>query len=436
MNFFDTLKPLDNLGYNHSYEDYEYQLELIKKAQTGDEQALEELIIINKGLIMNVAIESFYYSKDRDDIIQEAIEAFIKAVYGFNTLSNARFSTYVSATIRNKLSNYVRDTMQISVPRYKIQELKKYKKARTILLQQLNREPTIQEISNYLEFSIEKTYELYNLIATEPISLNSLINGEDTELGDLQEDIQSLNPIDEIEKNTFLTSIFSLLLTSNLKNKEIIVLILRNGIYAPKQTLDSIGKIYGVTRERIRKIEETAIKKICANPNILCFLDYIDDPDFIKRKLSINLFIQNNPFSNVYPDFYSFFPEYTEEEIDNIILNLSKNDLIFIKELDNIPKYNVPEKEKLFKLIIIIYDELFKKYRRRILITPDYVFKNLRITLSQSLSKEEKQKLESIYSEINLLKISPSLRNGHNLYDRFPKYTIDEVNRALIYIYH
>ena len=115
-------------------------------------------------------------------------------------------------------------------------------------------------------------------------------------------------------------------------------------------------------------------------------------------------------------------------------MNLSKNDLIFIKELDNIPKYNVPEKEKLFKLIIIIYDELFKKYRRRILITPDYVFKNLRITLSQSLSKEEKQKLESIYSEINLLKISPSLRNGHNLYDRFPKYTIDEVNRALIYI--
>ena len=149
MNFFDTLKPLDNLGYNHSYEDYEYQLELIKKAQTGDEQALEELIIINKGLIINVAIESFYYSKDRDDIIQEAIEAFIKAVYAFNTSSNTRFSTYVSATIRNKLSNYVRDTMQISVPRYKIQELKKYKKARTMLFQQLNREPTIQEISNY-----------------------------------------------------------------------------------------------------------------------------------------------------------------------------------------------------------------------------------------------------------------------------------------------
>ena len=114
--------------------------------------------------------------------------------------------------------------MQISVPRYKIQELNKYKKARTILLQQLNREPTLEEISEYLEFSIEKTYELYSLIATEPISLNSLIIGEDTEVGDLQEDVQALNPIDEIGKNIFLTSIFSLLLTSNLKNKEIIVL--------------------------------------------------------------------------------------------------------------------------------------------------------------------------------------------------------------------
>lgn len=434
MSLFDSIKTMDNLGYNHSYEDYEYQLELIRKAKTGDNQALEELIIINQGLILTNAIESFYFSKDRDDIIQEAIEAFINAVYHFNVSSKTKFSTYVTIAISNKLSNYVRDTMKISIPRYKAQELNKYKKARTKLFQVLNREPTIKEIADYLDFTIDKTYELYNLITKEPVSLNALINGEDTELGDLQEDIFAINPLDETYKKTFSTSIFSLLLTSNLTNKEIIVLILRNGIYSSKLTLNEIGIIYGVTKERIRKIEENAIKKIHLNPNILCFLDYIDDADYAKRKLSINLSIQNNPFSNIYPDFYSFFPEYTEEEIDDVLLNLSKDDLVFIKEINNLKKYNTQAKEKLLKIIIKIYDELFKKYKKRPLITPDYVFKNIRVKKPLDLSLENKERLKIIYQEINLLKISPSLREGHNLYDRFPKYTMEEVNRGLIYI--
>lgn len=434
MSLFDSIKTMDNLGHNHSYEDYDYQLELIRKAKTGDNQALEELIIINQGLILTIAKDNFYLVDDIDDLVQEGIEGFINAIYHFNVSSDTKFSTYASTAIRNKVSSYIQDNQKISIPRYKVQELNKYKKARAKLLQVLNREPTIKEIADYLDFSLEKTYELYNLIENAPISLNKLINGEDTELGDFQINTSSVNPIDEIEKKTTITTLFKLLLTSNLTNKEIIVLILRNGINSSKLTLNEIGIIYGVTKERIRKIEENAIKKIHLNPNILCFLDYIDDADYAKRKLSINLSIQNIPFSNLYPDFYSFFPEYTEEEIDDILLNLSKDDLVFIKEINNLKKYNTPEKEKLLKLIIKIYDELFKKYKKRPLITPDYVFKNIRVKNPLNLSLENKERLKIIYQEINLLKISPSLREGHNLYDRFPKYTMEEVNRGLIYI--
>lgn len=434
MSLFDSIKTMDNLGYNHSYEDYDYQLELIRKAKTGDNQALEELIIINQGLILTIAKDNSYLVDDFDDLVQEGIEGFINAIYHFNVLSDTKFSTYASTAIRNKVSSYIQDNQKISIPRYKVQELNKYKKARAKLLQVLNREPTIEEIADYLDFTIDKTYELYNLITKAPVSLNALINGEDTELGDLQENIFAINPLDETNKKTFPTSIFSLLLTSNLTNKEIIVLILRNGINSSKLTLNEIGIIYGVTKERIRKIEENAIKKIHLNPNILCFLDYIDDVDYAKRKLSINQSIQNNPFSNIYPDFYSFFPEYTEEEIDDVLLNLPKDDLIFIKELNNLKKYNAQAKEKLLKIIIKIYDELFKKYKKRPLITPDYVFKNIRVKNPLNLSLENKERLKTIYQEINLLKISPSLREGHNLYDRFPKYTMEEVNRGLIYI--
>lgn len=88
----------------------------------------------------------------------------------------------------------------------------------------------------------------------------------------------------------------------------------------------------------------------------------------------------------------------------------------------------------MLKIIIKIYDELFKKYKKRPLITPDYVFKNIRVKKPLDLSLENKERLKIIYQEISLLKISPSLREGHNLYDRFPKYTMDEVNRGLMYI--
>lgn len=204
MSLFDSIKTMDNLGHNHSYEDYDYQLELIRKAKTGDNQALEELIIINQGLILTIAKDNSYLVDDIDDLVQEGIEGFINAIYHFNVSSDTKFSTYASTAIRNKVSSYIQDNQKISIPRYKVQELNKYKKTRAKLLQVLNREPTIEEIADYLDFSLEKTYELYNLIENAPVSLNKLINGEDTELGDFQINTSSVNPIDEIEKKLLL----------------------------------------------------------------------------------------------------------------------------------------------------------------------------------------------------------------------------------------
>lgn len=208
MNIFDSIKKMNNLGYNRSYEDYEYQLELIRKAKAGDNQALEELIIINQGLILTIAKDNSYLVDDFDDLVQEGIEGFINAVYYFNVASDTKFSTYASTAIRNKVSSYIQDNQKISIPRYKVQELYKYKKARAKLLQVLNREPTIKEIADYLDFTIDKTYELYNLITKAPVSLNALINGEEKELGDFQINTSSVNPIDEIEKKYYYYNIF------------------------------------------------------------------------------------------------------------------------------------------------------------------------------------------------------------------------------------
>ena len=429
---------------SNSFVDKEQQLELIKRAQYGDKNAKEELILSNSRLVLLVIKNYINMENDIDDLIQEGLIALANAIDKFDISNGTNFSTYATVAIKSRITNYLRNTNIINIPAYQMTNIRRYKRTRNKLLNELGKEPSIQEISNYLELSLEKTMELYNLIANEPISLNDVIangDGGDTEIGDLQEDVKVVSLLKEAEQESLEASILDLLLSSNLTDEEIIILMFRTGINTPmniKLSLDEIGELFGITKEGVRQKETKAINKLYTNPKLLNYIEYVQNPDLIKRKISIKQEIQNRPFSLFYPDFYAFFPEYNEEELDKIILTLSKKDLLFIKELDSknkeLQKYHHKDEETLFKIINTIYDKLFKEYGRRPLITPNYVFLNINTKHPITTIKDNQDRLKTILLKINLMKISTSLRGEHNLYDRFPGYTVEEVNRSLIYI--
>lgn len=429
---------------SNSFVDKERQFELIKKAQYGDKNAREELILSNSRLVLLVIKNYIYMENDIDDLIQEGLIALANAIDKFDISNGTNFSTYATVAIKSRITNYLRNTNIINIPAYQMTNIRRYKRIRNKLLNESGKEPSIQEISNYFELSLEKTMELYNLIVNEPISLNDvIINGDndDTEIGDLQEDVKAVSLLKKAEQESLEASILDLLLSSNLTDEEIIVLMFRTGINTSmniKLSLDEIGELFGITKEGVRQKEAKAINKLYTNPKLLNCIEYVQDPDLIKRRISIKQKIQNRPFSLFYPDFYAFFPEYNEEELEQIILTLPKKDLFFIKELDlknkEPQKYHPKDKETLFKIINTIYDKLFKEYGRRPLITPNYVFLNINTKNPITTIKDNQDRLKTILLKINLMKISTSLRGEHNLYDRFPGYTVEEVNRSLIYV--
>lgn len=240
----------------------EDEKELAIKAAQGDSAAKEKLINSNLKLVVSIAKKFQGNGISFLDLIQEGNIGLIAAIDKFDNSLGYRFSTYAYYWIKTTISRAVnQQNRSIRIPVYMVEKLSKYKKIEQELSQKYNREPTENEIAEKMDISVREIRELKEYLS-DTVSLDAPI-GEDKEdsFGSFVEDSSNGNPADNYEKEDMSKILLKVLDT--LPEREAGILKMRFGIgYSSPLTLEEVGKRYSLTRERVRQIESSALKKM------------------------------------------------------------------------------------------------------------------------------------------------------------------------------
>ena len=252
------LKEIGRINLLTSDEEFEYA----KRAEEGDEEAKRMLAESNLRLVVSIAKRYVGRGMLFLDLIQEGNIGLMKAVDKFDPTKGYKFSTYATWWIRQAITRAIADQARtIRVPVHMVETINKLARVQRQLTQDLNREPTDEEIAKKLRISIDKVREVYK-ISQDPVSLETPIGEEDdSHLGDFIKDERTMGPEEYATIEMLKEELQGVLGT--LTDREEKVLRLRFGLDDGQcRTLEEVGQIFGVTRERIRQIEAKALRKL------------------------------------------------------------------------------------------------------------------------------------------------------------------------------
>ena len=252
------LKEIGRINLLSNDEEFEYA----KLAEQGDEYAKNMLAESNLRLVVSIAKRYVGRGMLFLDLIQEGNIGLMKAVDKFDPSKGYKFSTYATWWIRQAITRAIADQARtIRIPVHMVETINKLARIQRQLTQELNREPTDEELAKKIGISVEKVREVYK-ISQDPVSLETPIGEEDdSHLGDFIKDERTMSPEEYATIEMLKEELSGVLLT--LTEREEKVLRLRFGLDDGQcRTLEEVGQVFNVTRERIRQIEAKALRKL------------------------------------------------------------------------------------------------------------------------------------------------------------------------------
>ncbi len=277
----DIVKQILNESFKYKILPADELKEIAIKYQNGSREAYEKLFLHNMRLVINMAKRYIGRGLSFEDLIQEGNMGLIKAIENFDPYKGYYFSTYATWWIRQGITRSIADkSRNIRIPVHMYDKIKKFNTSVAELADKKGRQPTTQEISEYLGIDEEKVIEFYR-IAEDTVSIH-------TKVGD-KEDSELLHFIPETDKDSLEEETIKQLISEGVLNyidmiklteREKTVLMYRFELdNHPFMTLEELGDMFDVTRERIRQIEAKALRKIFESQNVKKLCELTNDPE-------------------------------------------------------------------------------------------------------------------------------------------------------------